>query len=187
MANKTPALLLSISFALLLFGCSSSSNDAADIDPAYQEDLLSSINIANSNAVIREANSKLIHAADSVDQSLQQLFELEAAAHPNLKLPAELDAKKAGLTARTTLSWTGPILPLLKKIASSVHYKVRVLGKDPAIPIIVALNKRNTPVADILRNLQFQVERYAEVTINAKTRVIELRYTPMGTTATNKM
>jgi defect in organelle trafficking protein DotD len=178
---------LSVSLsALTLSGCSSSSG-GEDIDPVYQENLLSHIDTSQSQAVIREANTRLIKAADSVDQSLQHLFELEAAAHPHLKLPAALDAKKAGLTLKTTINWTGPVLPLLKKIATSAKYKISVLGKEPAIPVIVSLNKRNTPMAEVLRNIQFQVERYADVVINPKTRVIELRYTPMGTTITHKM
>jgi defect-in-organelle-trafficking protein DotD len=53
---------------------------------------------------------------------------------------------------------------------------MRILGKSPAIPIIISITAHNTPLADVLRDANFQCGRRANVAIYAANKVIELRY-----------
>lgn len=124
----------------------------------------------------QNAQDQLAEAATSVGHSLQQMSAIQMAIHPKAKLPPPLNPAVIGMAQQTSLEWTGPIEPLLRRIASESHYKLRVLGKEPAIPVIVAINSTNVPLADILRDATYQVEKKANITLYPSTRTIELRY-----------
>lgn len=122
------------------------------------------------------AQIKLAEAAASVSQSLNQLAALEKAVHPTAKIPAPPDPASIGMAKLASVNWTGPVEPLIRKIAAATHYRVRVVGRRPAIPALVSVNAQNTPIADILRDASFQVEKKANVVLYPRTRVIEIRY-----------
>lgn len=128
--------------------------------------------------VNRNAQAQLAEAATSVGHSLQQMGAIQLAIHPKAKLREPLNPATIGMAQQTSLDWTGPIAPLLRKIAEASHYKLHILGKEPAIPIIVAINANNVLLADILRNATFQVEKKANITLYPATKTIELRYYP---------
>ncbi len=122
------------------------------------------------------AQAQLSEASVDVGHSLQQIAAIQLATHPKAKLAEPLNPDLIGMAQQTSLDWTGPIEPLLKKIAQASHYRLRVLGDKPPIPVIVAINANNVPLADILRNATFQVENKANITLYPATRTIELRY-----------
>jgi defect-in-organelle-trafficking protein DotD len=160
--------LIVIMCALFLVGCSTrryvvSTNYAVPSLP-YQ---------LNSD----DAEIKLAEAAVSVSKSLDSLAELEKAAHPCICLPAPMDARRYGLACLASVDWVGPVEPLVQRIAEANHYCLRVLGRKPAIPVIVSINAKNIPFADILRNVSLQIHKKACIVVYANSRVIELRYT----------
>ena len=75
-----------------------------------------------------------------------------------------------------SLQWTGPIEPLLRKIAHSTGYHLQVIGTEPPTPIIVSINKKNKPLATILRDAIFQAQGQANVSVYPANKIIELRY-----------
>jgi defect-in-organelle-trafficking protein DotD len=123
-----------------------------------------------------DAEIKLAEAAVSVSRSLNCLAEIEKAAHPCIRLPPPLDAPRFGLACLASLDWIGPVEPLLYRIGEVTHYCIKVLGKEPAIPVIVSITCKNTPFADILRNISLQIHKKACIVIYPNSRVIELRY-----------
>ncbi|WP_423063604.1 type IVB secretion system lipoprotein DotD [Candidiatus Paracoxiella cheracis] len=161
--------LLPILLALSLVGCSTHK---------YLTYSYITTNSAPIPTVNKNTQAQLAEAATSVGHSLQQMDAIQLAIHPKAKLPSPLNPATIGMAQQTSLDWTGPIEPLLHRIAEASHYKVRVLGKEPAIPVIVAINANNVPLADILRNATFQVEKKANITLYPSTRTIELRYYP---------
>lgn len=124
-----------------------------------------------------DAEIKLAEAAVSVSRSLDNLAEIEKAAHPCIRLPPPIDAPRYGLACLASVDWVGPVEPLLHRIADATHYCVRVLGREPAIPVIVSINSKNTPFADILRNISLQIHKKACIVIYPNGHTIELRYT----------
>lgn len=125
---------------------------------------------------LRAATSKIANSAQSVSQSLQELAAIERATHPAARVPNPVDPVAIGMNQIISLDWTGPIGPLVKKIAEISQYKVRFLGKTPAIPIIVSVMAKNIPLANILRDVNFQCGRRANIAVYAANRIIELRY-----------
>lgn len=123
-----------------------------------------------------DAEIKLAEAAVSVSQSLDCLAEIEKAAHPCARLPPPIDAPGYGLACLASVDWVGPVEPLVRRIAEATHYCVRVLGREPAIPVLVSINAKHIPFADILRNISLQIHKKACIVIYPNSRTIELRY-----------
>lgn len=123
-----------------------------------------------------DAEIKLAEAAVSVSRSLDSLAEIEKAAHPCLRMPPPIDAPRFGLACLASVDWVGPVEPLVRRIAETTHYCLRVLGREPAIPVIVSINSKNIPFADILRNISLQIHKKACIVIYPHSRTIELRY-----------
>lgn len=123
----------------------------------------------------QDAQIQIAEAASSVGKSLQQLSAMEMSKNPQPQLP-EIDAQTTGMTQITSLDWYGPVLPLLEQIAKATGYKVLVLGDAPPIPVIVSISVKNQVMADLLRNVVYQVHNKASITVNPAKRMIELRY-----------
>jgi defect in organelle trafficking protein DotD len=121
------------------------------------------------------ATIQLAEAASSISQSLTQLSAIQQAntPTPRIYLPITRACEMQNLVS---IDWAGPVGPLIDRIGCMTHYSVRKLGVPPAIPVIVSLNARNTPLADILRDVAFQCGTRACIVVYSDKRIIELRY-----------
>jgi len=124
-----------------------------------------------------DAEVKLNEAAASVSRSLAELAEIERASHPQAKLPSPMDPDMIGMGQLASIDWNGPIGPLVKKIAGATKYKLNVLGTPPGIPILVSIAVKDVPLADVLRNANFQCGNKANIVVYPASKIIELRYT----------
>lgn len=124
----------------------------------------------------RAAEIELANAADSVSNSLQELAAIEKATHPQAKIPSPVEPDMIGMGQLASIDWSGPIGPLVKKIADAAHYKVHTLGNQPAIPILVTISAKDIPLADILRDAGFQCGNKANIVVYPASKIIELRY-----------
>ena len=131
--------------------------------------------IGNDVGVVK-AEQKLVTASEDVNSSLQELAAIEKATHPQVKMPNPMDPTMIGMGQLLSIDWTGPIGPLVHKIAKISDYKVRTLGTAPAIPVVVSITAKNTPLADILRDANFQCGQHANIAVYPANKIIELRY-----------
>ena len=122
------------------------------------------------------AGSSLAEASYAVSRSLSNLTEVAQAAHPMADMPPSASPASYGMAGLTSVDWSGPVEPLVRQIAKSVNYRTRVLGRAPAIPVMVSIYDKNMMVADILRDVGYQCGRRAAVVVYPDSRVIELRY-----------
>lgn len=123
---------------------------------------------------VDDAEIKLAEAAVSVSKSLNNLSAIERAENPCVRMPCPFVGP--GLCCLASIDWVGPIEPLLMRIADATGYRLRVLGREPAIPAIVSITARDVPFADILRDISLQAHKKACIMVYAGCRVIELRY-----------
>lgn len=122
------------------------------------------------------SSSALAEASYAVSRSISNLTEVAQAAHPMPEMPASPSPASYGMSGLTSVDWSGPVEPLVRQIAKSVNYRTRVLGRSPAIPVMVSIYDKNMMVADILRDIGYQCGRRAAVVVYPDSRVIELRY-----------
>ncbi|GEM_PF-292644 len=123
-----------------------------------------------------QAQEQVAEAATAIGQSLQELSAVQMTVHPPQRLNKPFDPHAIGMDKMASIDWTGPVQPVLKKIAQATNYKLRVIGKKPALPVLISLNVKNKPIADILRNITYQVVMKANIAVYPKSRTIELRY-----------
>lgn len=129
------------------------------------------------NAPSDDASMRLVEAASSVSYSLNQLAQIEAAATPPGATGKPLpDSESYALQARASVDWSGPIESLLERIAKISGFHLRVLGKAPAIPVLVSISAQDTPLTQILRDAALQAGTKADVLVYSNTGIIELRY-----------
>jgi len=131
---------------------------------------------ANAAPSTDPAEVKLSEAAASVSRSLIALAEIQQTVTPPSKKIQSLDASIYGMGNLVSINWSGPIEPLVEQIAKSTGYRIRVFGKSPAIPVMVALNEQNRPVGEILTNAGYQAGKQADIIVFPQSRIIELRY-----------
>ena len=117
-------------------------------------------------------NGPLDRAADKVSNAWALLATENAAIHPpkggSPILPPAL--------ARTVpISWTGPIAPVVSRLSALAGYRYMPEGKAPAAPIIVHLSGNHSLFRD-LREIAVQSGKRADLTVNARTQKIVLRY-----------
>lgn len=126
---------------------------------------------------VANAQIKLAEAAVSASSSLNQLAALEKANMPRIKISSPPNPASIGMAGLASVDWSGPIEPLIRRIAFASHYKLNVLGRPGAIPVIVQVIVQDVPIADILRDASYQAIHRANIVIYPRRRIIELRYT----------
>jgi defect-in-organelle-trafficking protein DotD len=146
----------------LLSACSSTRNLPTSITPTI-------------NSTSNDAGVRLSEAALSVSQSLNELKILEKTASPPGKpLPYPTASGLGKIVA--SVDWSGPIEPLLKRIAKLANYRLEVVGRPPAIPLLVTISAQNTPLTYIIRNADIQAGNKGNIVVYPGIHTIELRY-----------
>lgn len=136
---------------------------------------------ANSNTASRaKANdpsgNQIAQAAVASSQSLETMAATEQAAFtPKAPIVAP-DPATYDMGSTVSVDWSGPIEPLLRQMAHISGYTYRAIGRAPAVPILVDVNARNEKVGAILRNVSYQADSRASVTVYPSRKLIELQY-----------
>ena len=169
---------VALAMLLGLGGCSSSGYAVKDdFDNPYTKDLYKKLEstVENSRYDEQASNIKLAESAASVSRSLQELARIERSVHNVQHVRDDSSIIQARLDGRTTVDWTGRLDTLLKKIAKTGNLKYRAVGNQPAIPLIVSVNEKDVLITDLIRNVAYQVQNQASVTLT-KDKVIQLQY-----------
>ncbi|ODN42462.1 DotD/TraH family lipoprotein [Piscirickettsia litoralis] len=160
--------LLIFSFLLLLSGCAS--NQIQEEKQVEQS--------ANKQ---KQANLKLVQALQSsveeVSLAMKQLAIIKSSQYPyKNNLPFSDIAGRNPFNKKITVNWYGPASNILKSIAKELGYQYQVFGKDSKLPVLVNINYLNTPVITVLRNIDFQLNKKAQIKIIPDSKIIALRY-----------
>lgn len=124
-----------------------------------------------------QALSMLQKTARSIEQSLTQLAEAEQ--YDKMKLrPNEPRIYKQvhGMEAIVTMPWQGTAEQAVSKLAGFSGYEVKFMGKPPVIPILVQIGRDPATVSDHMRNVGIQAGNRADIIVDPKQRIVEVRY-----------
>ncbi len=124
-------------------------------------------------------NEHLENAAHKVDRSIIELYDVERAKKPTaLEIKAEPYPEPIypSLSRIVSVDWSGPVEPLLEEMAKLTHYRVKVLGHEPAIPVLVTIESDKITAHELLREARAQVYLRADILIFPDSGVIELHY-----------
>ncbi len=120
--------------------------------------------------------TQLLMAAESIEKSLNILASAEKAKSPPVLETTPLKSPEGGMGGFVDMEWSGPIGPLVEKIADLTGYRAKILGKEPAIPVLVSIHAEKTPIADVLQNASLQAGKRALIMVFPHDRAIEVRY-----------
>tara|TARA_A100001015_G_scaffold286474_1_gene355214 strand:+ start:3340 stop:3840 length:501 start_codon:yes stop_codon:yes gene_type:complete len=123
-----------------------------------------------------EFQNLIKQTAVSSTRAVQKLSQLERAAKPYVRPKPAPNPVKLGMDQRVSIDWTGPVEPVLQRLAENAHYRVNTLGQAPVVPILVSLNRQNTFLSDVIQDISYQIQRQADINIVASEKLIELRY-----------
>lgn len=123
-----------------------------------------------------DASIKLAEAAVSVSDSMLEMARVEKVIYPPSKDNALTIPTAYNLQARASVDWSGPIEELTARIAKAAHYKLRILGTPPAVPVLISLSNKDQSLAEILRNIDYQAAKKAYIHVYPNSQVVELRY-----------
>lgn len=123
-----------------------------------------------------DATIKLAEAAVSVSDSMLEMAKVEKVITPPTKDNTLTIPNAYNLQARASVDWSGPIEELTNRVASAAHYKLRILGKAPSIPVLISLSTKDESLAEILRDIDYQAGRKADIHVYPNSQVVELRY-----------
>lgn len=153
------SVLLS-SILALLAGCATTAQPPAPTDPAQ---------------------AQLDAAARSIQHSLRQLSEAEQ--YGRMKIAPgtpHLLTQFPGLERTVTMPWNGPLEPAVMRLAAEGGYEVKVLGRPPAVPILVQIGSEAATISDQLRSLGIQAGARADVAVapmsSAQKGVVVIEY-----------
>ena len=123
-----------------------------------------------------DATIKFAEAANSVSRSMHEIARIEKSITPpsddhTLTIPNAMNLQK-----RASVDWSGPIGELTRRLAEAADYRIRVLGKEPPIPVLVSVDVKDQSLAEILRNIDYQAGEKASIHVYPNNQVIELRY-----------
>lgn len=119
---------------------------------------------------------ELAEAAVSVDKSLDTLSELSAERAILQVQPQTREQLDYGMYQLASVDWVGPGEPLIKQLAQAAGYHVRTIGKAPVYSGLVAIDKRQVAIGELLRDVALQMEHTADVVVFPKSKLIEIRY-----------
>lgn len=123
-----------------------------------------------------DATIKLAEAAVSVSDSMLEMNRVEKVIHPP-QLDNVLTIPNAcNLQARASIDWSGPIEELTERIAKAAHYRLRVLGQLPSLPILISISAKDKSLAELLRDIDYQAGKRAYIHVYPNCQVVELRY-----------
>lgn len=132
--------------------------------------------ISSKSSTDADIGGQLVAAARSIEKSLATLAAAQEISNIPVLNTAPLLTPEGGMGGTADIDWTGPIEPLLEKIASMTDYTLKTLGSKPTIPIIVSVTQNHAIIADILKNASLQAGKRASVVVFPANKIIELRY-----------
>ena len=120
----------------------------------------------------------MAQAADRASVAMETLAAVEQARSPGVAVAPIVDAP-AELQRAITISWNGPVEPLIKKLAARAGYSFQSMGAAPPVPVVVSVDVENMPVIDVLRSTGLQLGVRADLRVDGANRMVEIHYAPV--------
>lgn len=120
---------------------------------------------------------RLATAVDRASTALQQLAAVEQKRAGGSTIQSVPQAP-VQLMRSVTLDWSGPIAPLVEKLANRAGYRFQVQGDEPAVPVVVNVTAVEKPVIEVLRDIGLQSGQRADIVVDAERQMVEVSYAP---------
>lgn len=124
-----------------------------------------------------QAIAMLHKTARSIEQSLTLLAEAEQYDKMKVKPDTPRVYKQIpGMEAMVTMPWQGTLEQAVSKLCGVSGYEVKFVGKAPVLPILIQIGREPASVSDHMRNIGIQAGSRADLVVDAKVKLVEVRY-----------
>lgn len=123
-----------------------------------------------------DATIQLAEAAISISNSMHEMATVEKVIYPANPKNHQNIPHLTALQTRVSVDWSGPITELVRRVAKAAHFRFNVLGKEPAIPILISVTARDKSLTELLRDIDYQAGNRASILVSGAHHLIELRY-----------
>ena len=120
---------------------------------------------------------KLSQAADKASQALDSIAGIERYRTPEPP-PEDFSKAPSSLMQPVTLRWSGPMESVVQTLAERAGYKFHAKGNIPSAPLVVNVDVYQQPIMQVLHNIGLQAGHRADLSVDATSGVIEVRYAP---------
>ncbi len=118
---------------------------------------------------------RLAEAAEQASAALDTLARIERVRTP----PREMDPIEnvpPELAQPMSIDWVGPVEPIIARLAERAGYSFATLGRRPPVEVIVRVRGEQRALIDMLRDIALQAENRANLLVDARRGLVELRY-----------
>ncbi len=174
--NKIILIFLSLIIQTYISGCSRLLNSNKSSKASYDKVNYISNNSKTNNDIDTDIGAQLVASARLIEKSLATLAATQEITNIPVLNTAPLLTPEGGMAGTADIDWTGPLEPLLEKIASMTDYNLKIMGSPTPIPIIVSITQSKAIIADILKNASLQAGKRVNIVVFPANKIIELRY-----------
>jgi hypothetical protein len=121
---------------------------------------------------------KLAMAADKAAKALDTIAGIEQTRSPTTSPMEDYSNVPPNLMKPVSLKWSGPIEQVTRALAEHAGLRFRTKGNIPPIPLTVNVDAYQQPIMHILHDIGMQSGHRADVGVDGKEGVVELRYAP---------
>ncbi len=121
------------------------------------------------------ASLRLAAAAEKAASALDAISRVEQVRGPDAP-PDDFTGAPEELMEPVTLSWTGPMEPIVQMMALRAGYAFMVQGKAPPVPIVITLDVFDKPLLKVVRDIGLQAGERADIIVNPALKQMDLRY-----------
>lgn len=124
-----------------------------------------------------QAITMLHKTARSIEQSLTMLAEAEQYEKMKVKPDTPRVYKQIpGMETMVTMPWQGTLEQAVSKLCGLSGFEVKFIGKAPVLPILIQIGREPASVSDHMRNIGIQAGDRADLVVDARLKIVEVRY-----------
>lgn len=179
MNNKNKLLIVVLNLIIMAIsnaGCSKLFRNSLTKPKTQNAEQTNIISNNKKTSIDTDIGAQLVSSARSIEKSLATLAAAQEISNIPVLNTAPLLTPEGGMGGIADIDWTGPLEPLLEKIANMTNYNLKIMGSPTPIPIIVSITQNRAIIADILKNACLQAGKRVNIIVFPANRIIELRY-----------
>lgn len=120
-------------------------------------------------------DARIAQSAEMVSKSMRELSAIEIASAA--KTPSTTNKAPVGLDKKLNVKWNGPVGQFMSEAAKvSNGYSLVVRGKEPAIPVIINMDKKAATLFEVIKDAAIQSGVRANIVIDAANKLLILEY-----------
>lgn len=123
-----------------------------------------------------QVDSALSQSADRVSSAMRHMAEIETARKVVENAPIDQSLVPPEMSKEIDIAWSGPLDQAVEHLALTMGWSFGIIGKKPAVPVIVTMSAKGRPIVEIMQTFAAQAIGAAKINVDAGGRRLEVEY-----------